>query len=77
MITFTQLHYYLEVAKQKSFTKAANNLYITQQTLSNHISTIEQTLGAKLFERTTPLSLPMPENDFWTMRTVWFKRKQK
>lgn len=57
MITFTQLHYYLEVAKQKSFTKAANNLYITQQTLSNHISTIEQTLGAKLFERTTPLKL--------------------
>lgn len=57
MITFTQLHYFLEVAKQKSFTKSANSLYITQQTLSNHISSIEQTLGTKLFQRTTPLKL--------------------
>lgn len=57
MITFTQLHYFLEVCKMKNFTKAANSLFVTQQTLSNHISSIEKTLGTKLFYRTTPLQL--------------------
>lgn len=45
------LTYFLEVARCKSFTKAAQNLYITQPTISKMIKNIEEELGAVLFER--------------------------
>lgn len=57
MITFTQFHYFLVVARERSFTKAARHLYISQQSLSNHIQTLEKELNIRLFERTTPLTL--------------------
>lgn len=57
MITFTQFKYFLTLAEEKNFTKAAKKLFITQQTLSNHILSIEKELDIKLFERTTPLKL--------------------
>lgn len=57
MITFTQFNYFLTLAEEKNFTKAAKKLFITQQTLSNHILSIEKELDIKLFERSTPLKL--------------------
>lgn len=45
------LTYFLEVARCKSFTKAAQNLYITQPTISKMIKNIEEELGVVLFER--------------------------
>ena len=57
MITFTQISYFLTLAEEKNFTKAAKKLFITQQTLSNHILSIEKELDIKLFDRTTPLKL--------------------
>ena len=50
-MTFEQLNYFLEVTRSMNFTKAANNLYISQPTLSRHISTLESDLGAKLLIR--------------------------
>jgi DNA-binding transcriptional LysR family regulator len=45
------LEYFLEVAKQKSISHAAEQLYISQQGLSKAISSLEAELGAQLFVR--------------------------
>ncbi len=46
-----QLNTFLEVARTKSFTRTAENLYLTQPTVSNHVKSIEQELGVHLFVR--------------------------
>ena len=43
------LHYFLAVAREENFTKAANMLHVTQPTLSRQIADLEQELGVKLF----------------------------
>lgn len=55
---FTWKKYVYEVYKEKSFTKAAQNLYISQPSLSARIKKIEEYIGEPLFDRsTTPLQL--------------------
>ena len=50
--------YVYEVYKERSFTKAAQNLYISQPSLSARIKKIEEIIGEPLFDRsTTPLQL--------------------
>ncbi|TGA96373.1 LysR family transcriptional regulator [Sporolactobacillus shoreae] len=45
------MHYFLEVAIQKSFTKAAHHLYVTQPTISKMVKDIEDELGMILLDR--------------------------
>ena len=45
------LQYFLKVAEYKSFTKAAESLYITQPTISKMVKSIEEELGVVLFNR--------------------------
>lgn len=45
------LKYFLKVAEFKSFTKAAQDLYITQPTISKMVKNIEEELGVVLFNR--------------------------
>ena len=45
------LRYFLTVAKEQSFTKAAEQLHITQPTLSRQLAAFEEELGTKLFVR--------------------------
>ena len=45
------LRYFLTVAKEQSFTKAAEVLHITQQTLSRQLAGLEKELGVTLFDR--------------------------
>lgn len=45
------LHYFLTVAKEQSFTKAAAVLHITQPTLSRQLAALEDELGTVLFDR--------------------------
>ena len=55
---FKYKEYVYEVYKEKSFSKAAANLYISQPSLSARIIKIEEFFGMQIFDRsTTPLRL--------------------
>jgi DNA-binding transcriptional LysR family regulator len=55
---FRQLQYMLMVAEEKSFSKAAQKLYIAQPSLSQFIQKLEKQLGVELFDRTNnPITL--------------------
>jgi DNA-binding transcriptional LysR family regulator len=47
-----QMRYFIQTYEDKSFTRAAQNLYITQQGLSKTIKNIENEFQIPLFERT-------------------------
>lgn len=57
MINFLNLEYFVVAAEELNFTKAAKRLFISQQSLSNHISNMEKEFDVILFNRTTPLTL--------------------
>jgi len=46
------LETFLKVASLKSFTKAAEELFLTQPTISKQLSDLEKSLGVKLIDRT-------------------------
>ncbi|NLN83012.1 MAG: LysR family transcriptional regulator [Firmicutes bacterium] len=48
-----QLEIFLAVARTKSFSKAAESLYLSQPTISAHIKNLEEDLNTKLFIRST------------------------
>lgn len=45
------LNYFLAIAREENFTKAAQQLHVTQPTLSRQIADLEHELGVKLFVR--------------------------
>ena len=49
--------YFEEVARERSFTKAAKNLYISQQSLSEYIKRMEEYYDVQLFARKPSLHL--------------------
>ncbi|BCJ51091.1 LysR family transcriptional regulator [Actinoplanes sp. NBRC 14428] len=51
-VQLQQLRYFLAVVETRHFTQAADSLGVSQPTLSKQVHTLEQTLGAPLFERT-------------------------
>lgn len=60
-----QMRYAYEIYKQKSFSKAAETLYISQPALSAIIRKLEETLGTAIFDRSTkPVSLTA-EGEFY------------
>ncbi len=50
---FKQLESFVAVVKYKSFTKAAQHLFISQPTISSHIQALEEELNSQLIIRTT------------------------
>ncbi|MBE9880886.1 LysR family transcriptional regulator [Enterococcus casseliflavus] len=49
---FQQLIYFNEIIKAKSMNRAANNLYLSQPSLSKSMQLLEEEIGTKLFIRT-------------------------
>ena len=53
VIKLTQIYYALKVAENGSMNKTAENLYISQPTLTNAIKDLEEEIGIRIFERTS------------------------
>lgn len=49
--TLRQLEYFVAVAQTESFRRAAERLGVSQPTLTSQIATLEEAIGARLFER--------------------------
>lgn len=47
-----QLQYFVEVARQRSFTKAAHTLHVSQPSISKMLKALEEELGVVLLDRT-------------------------
>jgi DNA-binding transcriptional LysR family regulator len=47
-----QMRYVVEVAKERGFSRAAVNLHVAQQAVSQQVKAVENALGVRLFERT-------------------------
>ncbi|MFS0775574.1 selenium metabolism-associated LysR family transcriptional regulator [Neobacillus sp. 3P2-tot-E-2] len=46
-----QLHVFTKVVEHKSFSKAAEDIFLSQSTVSSHIQALERTLNVNLFDR--------------------------
>lgn len=51
------LYYFSEMAKDLHITRTANRLFVSQQTLSNHLARLEEYYGTRLLHRKPSLSL--------------------
>lgn len=56
-MNFKTLDYFITLAEERNFTRAAAKLFITQQSLSSHIAAVEEELGCRLILRNVPLEL--------------------
>lgn len=56
-MNFDSLDYFAALARERSFTRAAEALHITQQSLSSHIASLERELDCQLVVRRSPLEL--------------------
>ena len=56
-----QLRVFLSVYKKRSFTKASEELHLTQPTVSDHIKTLEEELDCVLFDRLGRMIKPTKE----------------
>ncbi|HFB83988.1 MAG TPA: LysR family transcriptional regulator [Thermodesulfatator sp.] len=51
MLDFRQLQVFAKVYEQRSFSRAAEEVFLTQPTVSGHIKALEDFLGVRLFDR--------------------------
>lgn len=61
---FTHMDYIYEVYKERSFSKAAQNLYISQSSLSLTVKRAEEKIGMPIFDRST---YPIQLTEFGTL----------
>ena len=76
---FQGMKYVYEVYKEKSFSKAAASLFISQPSLSANVKRIENRIGSPIFDRSTkPLQLTevgniiyRPLKKLWILKIIW------
>lgn len=56
-MNFTSLRYFITVAEELNVSRAAEKLFMSQQSLSSHINRLEAELNTRLFDRNPRLSL--------------------
>lgn len=60
---FKQIEAFINVAKFKSFSKAANSSFLSQPAISSHIASLEKELSVQLFDRTSKEVLLTPAGE--------------
>lgn len=65
IMDITSIRYFVELAKNRHFTKTAQKLYISQQNLSQHIKKLEDYCGTPLFIRKPQLTLTQAGQEFF------------
>lgn len=60
---FKQIEAFINVAKFKSFSKAANSSFLSQPAISSHIASLEKELSIQLFDRTSKEVLLTPAGE--------------
>ena len=60
-INLKQLEAFATVVEHNSFTKAAEEMYLTQSTVSAHIRGLEESLGCRLFDREAKKKIALTE----------------
>lgn len=71
-----QLYIFTKVVEQKSFSKAAEALYLSQSTVSSHIQSLEKNLGVTLFDRVGRENTLTPYGErlyFWAQKLLQLK----
>ena len=59
------LQYILTIAQKQNMTKAAEELFISQSSLSQYLAKLEQEIGVPLFERTRSKMLLTPAGELY------------
>lgn len=70
-----QLRAFCSVYKNRSFSKASRELFVSQPTISDHIKTLEETLDLKLFDRLGRSIAPTEESTALYPRAVELIKK--
>lgn len=60
---FKQIEAFISVARFKSFSKAANTIFLSQPTISSHIASLERELNIQLFDRTSKVVYLTPAGE--------------
>ena len=58
---FKQIEAFVAVVRNRSFSKAAEEMFLSQPTISSHINTLEKELNMQLIDRTRRQAIPTPE----------------
>ncbi|MFF2446661.1 selenium metabolism-associated LysR family transcriptional regulator [Neobacillus sp. NPDC058068] len=71
-----QLFVFTKVVEHKSFSKAAEDIFLSQSTVSSHIHGLEKMLGLKLFDRVGRESILTPQGERlyqWALKLLLIK----
>ena len=64
-MNLNQLKYFIAVAEHRSFSKAADQYYLTQTAITQQVQKLEEIMGVQLIDRnTTPISVTPTGNVF-------------
>ncbi|WP_066067522.1 selenium metabolism-associated LysR family transcriptional regulator [Neobacillus soli] len=71
-----QLYVFTKVVEHKSFSKAAEDIFLSQSTVSSHIQALEKMLGVRLFDRVARESILTPHGERlyqWALKLLLMK----
>lgn len=71
-----QLYVFTKVVEHKSFSKAAEDIFLSQSTVSSHIRALEKMLGVRLFDRVARESILTPHGERlyqWALKLLLMK----
>ncbi len=65
-----QIKIFVSIYRHRSFSRASEEIYLSQPTVSDHIKALEEELGCSLFDRLGRSIIPTPEADMIYPRAV-------